>query len=684
MKLSSVTIAGFRGIRTRIDVPFGSGFTVICGRNGTGKSTICDAVEFAIRGGISKQEDKKESGESIRDYLWWRGKTKVEKQYVQLVVASGPQRQNIDLLRTPDILTWIELDDKIIDLVCDRSTMPPHALSKLCATSIIRDEDIARLSMDLSETQRFAYVREALAGEESTSIHDRLSKALAALDAQIAKLAVELETADREIAEQLARSAELRGKIADAQSLGDAEATLRRLLLMQREALSEVLFAGERRVAIDRQQLAEVESIVADLKGLRARLPGAHLHEVQAQLNELGTSISSSEDRRKHLEERLAALNVDLERAEAQGPYYAALAELLQAGTRLGLINEACPLCGTRITEAHLREHIANGTKQLDEIGKKAADLSVQRNALQRELDALKLELARKRGDSAARTEALRLWEANKALIEKKAAALGLQFDVTGNATDEYLLQEIAKRRDLVDRLEKLLATVKSRDLSREIEAIDADVVRRKAARTERDKAVFLLRSASTKGWQAEADIRRETNRLIDEQLALLSPLTRELYSRLRPHVVWRDLNFYVRGELRKFLGMRVGDDLNPAFMFSSGQRRAAGMAFLLSLYLARSWCHLRTIVLDDPVQHIDDYRALHMAELLAAFCRSGHQVICTVEDPALADLLCRRLRSDEGLTGVRIDMEYSAEDGVRIGSIREQVPPPRQVLLPA
>jgi DNA repair exonuclease SbcCD ATPase subunit len=50
MRLDYVEVCGFRGFREKVRVDFGAGFTVITGRNGVGKSTLCDAVEFAILG----------------------------------------------------------------------------------------------------------------------------------------------------------------------------------------------------------------------------------------------------------------------------------------------------------------------------------------------------------------------------------------------------------------------------------------------------------------------------------------------------------------------------------------------------------------------------------------------------------------------------------------------------------
>src|SRR5262249_8302431 len=108
-------------------------------------------------------------------------------------------------------------------------------------------------------------------------------------------------------------------------------------------------------------------------------------------------------------------------------------------------------------------------------------------------------------------------------------------------------------------------------------------------------------------------------------------------------------IEYSIRGDVRRFLKLKVGDDLNPQFLFSSGQRRATGLAFLLSINLSLTWSRWESILLDDPVQHIDDFRAIHLAEVAAQLVAAGRQVVCAVEDPALADLLCRRLPVRQG-----------------------------------
>jgi chromosome segregation protein len=73
VKLSFVEMSGFRGFRRPVRVDFAQCFTIIDGRNGVGKSTLFDAVEFVLTGILSKYSDAKASGETVADYIWWTG-----------------------------------------------------------------------------------------------------------------------------------------------------------------------------------------------------------------------------------------------------------------------------------------------------------------------------------------------------------------------------------------------------------------------------------------------------------------------------------------------------------------------------------------------------------------------------------------------------------------------------------
>lgn len=58
--LKSVTVSGFRGIgpATTLELAPGPGLTVVCGRNGSGKSSFAEALEVLLTGSIRRLEDR--------------------------------------------------------------------------------------------------------------------------------------------------------------------------------------------------------------------------------------------------------------------------------------------------------------------------------------------------------------------------------------------------------------------------------------------------------------------------------------------------------------------------------------------------------------------------------------------------------------------------------------------------
>jgi hypothetical protein len=52
----------------------------------------------------------------------------------------------------------------------------------------------------------------------------------------------------------------------------------------------------------------------------------------------------------------------------------------------------------------------------------------------------------------------------------------------------------------------------------------------------------------------------------------------------------------------------------------------------------------------------------VHLGELLAQLVSGGRQIICSVEDPALADLLCRRLPVRKFGTATRITLGVDSD----------------------
>src|SRR5713101_8731456 len=171
MKVTYIEMSGFRGFRdsTRFEVP--SGFAVVTGRNGVGKSTVGDALEFALTGTIRGASEHKEKGETIDDYIWWRGAGPVTDFYVE-VGFRRPDGSEIAVRRSPAAFST-KPDTKLNDVFLEAGATLDNPMVRLCRTTIIRDEEITQLSVDLGETERFDFVRAALGTADFSTANDK-------------------------------------------------------------------------------------------------------------------------------------------------------------------------------------------------------------------------------------------------------------------------------------------------------------------------------------------------------------------------------------------------------------------------------------------------------------------------------------------------------------------------------
>jgi DNA repair exonuclease SbcCD ATPase subunit len=145
MKLDFIEVSGFRGFRDKLRVNLGAGFTVICGRNGVGKSSLCDAIEFVLTGQIDKYPVEKAAKETLGDYFWWRGAGTPKDCYATLGFC-GDDNTTFTVTRSRE--SGLNRSVATLEAQLCVGPRPDEALRQLCRTAIIRDEWIAALSLD--------------------------------------------------------------------------------------------------------------------------------------------------------------------------------------------------------------------------------------------------------------------------------------------------------------------------------------------------------------------------------------------------------------------------------------------------------------------------------------------------------------------------------------------------------
>lgn len=663
MKLTHVELCGFRGYRKPVRIEFGDRLTIIDGRNGAGKSTIFDAVEFVITGTLTKYRDARAAGETVEDYLWWTGEEpSPEEKFVEVGFRNEDTAFSVRRSQLDDPPQ--DLLDRLKAGLCYLSLSPAEPLGQICTASIIRDEQITELSLDMKEADRYALLRGALGATDADKWIARASHLQSLAKRKVEEAEREVAAARNEVAAAGRRLDEIRAALVADTVIGQAASRLQKFAETS-AAPDQLLGPVRSRIAEHRARIDEISNILDQWKAIENQRQG------YAVLKDAADKAAAE---KRNAEAELA--NV----VAPTTPPASTLAEqardliaLVSLGRKLGLRDDHCPLCAKEQTY----HEFMNALQASEEF---AAQLNEQA-AAEAQAEQKRVEIARRiqRASQLVEETAAKRASADKAIegFENRLRKLDLK-----GQTEEEIKGYRARLNQVVQEAEndaRILETLKINESLAQAQRADTDAkskfaqANQKLSRSHKVQAdAHALHSAAV----------RAASETLDLRLERVLPLLAELYRRLRPHPVWSDIEYSIRGDVRRFLRLQVGKDINPQFIFSSGQRRATGLAFLLAVNLSLAWSRWRTILLDDPVQHIDDFRSVHLAELLAQLVTADRQIICAVEDAALADMLGRRLPIGSAQEAKRITLGPDNEGALTQAGERYLMPLPAKVLV--
>lgn len=676
MKLTFIEIAGFRGFKEKTRFDLASGFVVLAGRNGVGKSTVLDAVDFAFTGSINKYAVKDAKGGGLDQHIWWIGEDLSQNQYVS-VGFIDQDGQEIVITRSRSRGLDTPLND-LARMFCTGQFPTQEWPQILVQTTLVRDETIAGLSLDLPEQARFAAVRAAIGGLTGPDHSERTGAVVRAAASIKAEQEARVASAQAELGRALTDLTEARGIAESHADVSEAENIIETFAKDLPVTSSDRTAMLLRRVAERKQSIPALEDALAKAEQLQIERLYFESDAGQAEIAAARADRDGAREAKELADERLAMAQ-RLEAAERENDSYASrLVALLDSGEGIGLQDGHCPLCdAVRSSE----EFTAAITASRSRLSSRGAGLTQAIVALEEaRLSVQQIEIA----IAAAEERFANLEKRWTTLLRDIAsvAATFSQWDLAASPADpEGARRLVLKRREETARLEQALFILEASSAHDRVMALEARVQHLRRQTDEEASRLAAAERAVEAARQIDNAAKEVANQVLTEQFDTVMPLLKELYQRLRPHTDWQEIETDFGGRVRASLNFTVGDGRNPQFLFSSGQRRAAGLAFLLAIHLSRPWCRLRSLLLDDPIQHIDDYRALNLVEVLSAVRRTGRQVIVAVEDPALADVLCRRLRSTPVEGGKRFELS-TAKNGSAAIEWEADIPPLRREVL--
>ncbi|MEN3229053.1 AAA family ATPase [Methylorubrum rhodesianum] len=521
MRLDYLELCGFRGFRERQRVDFGPGFTVICGRNGVGKSTLCDAVEFALTGQIDKYLVDKAAKESLDDYVWWRGEGQPEAHFVTVGFRAA-DGSGFAVTRSRE--TGADRDAARIEaMLCVPGAKPERALQQVCRTSIIRDEWIAALSLDLTETQRFELVRAALGAIEGPDYASKAREVVSSAEAVHDAAAHDYEAARTRLTAALTDLEETRDVALQA---GDVAAALSIVTELTPDGGSDLggrVAAARQALARLRLSLGEMASVADEVRAVTALRDTVVAPDFRAGRDAAAVAAAEAEAAVQEARHALEAAEARLHREQETDALAASLAILVDHGSRIGLHDDRCPLCRTPQGASAFETGLAAARERLaarrSGVPEARAEVAAARTriadagATLREAEAAVLRFASAEAGLAAREEAL------SAELVRRSLDGNLAHDA--GALDDAVQ---AERSRLID-LERSILTLEA---SRAVERVTDLEARLQALRAEADAAGDRLaraRAAVMTARTLDRTVRRTNAEIIDERLAVISPL---------------------------------------------------------------------------------------------------------------------------------------------------------------
>ncbi len=352
IRIDKIIIRKFRGIIELELEPKGDNFAA-CGPNGTGKSGIVDAIEFALTGSLSrlsgrgtKELSVKQHGPHV-DYI-----KKPEEASVMLEVTFPSLGKKASILRTvkaANAPTIEPADAEVLAAFADVKLHPEFVLSRRELIRYI----IAEPGDRSNEVQALLRLSDV----------EKLRSALNKINNACAKDVAPAERAERAATQPLldAIGIEKLGKVAVLAAVNPKRALLG-LAQLDDLTLSKDLADGlqiEGEGAVHRVPKAQAAADMATLRSALTTLGGEEVKARCAKVAEATAALSGDADAVNEVKrETLLKTALDL------------------------YDDEHCPVCGTPQTPAHFTAHLAGKLDHLNEVAR-------QRKAIETEIAPL-------------------------------------------------------------------------------------------------------------------------------------------------------------------------------------------------------------------------------------------------------------------------------------------------------
>lgn len=670
MKLTRVVVSGFRGFAGAEVFDLNASAIIVVGVNGQGKTSLFDSILWALTGRVPRLGE----GAHVVSMYSSSGEARVELDLqaddgdtIRVVRSTDDVQARLSIERNGLIETDESASVELLRALWPdaQHTSDGHAaLTAALTRSVYLQQDLVREFIEADDDQqRFTAVAELVGAGRVTELSVALERAKVAWSRATNTQRTELEQVQSRLASyegQLARLssavpvddlaqswdewwrdvAGLTGSNVQAPELLAPEAP-RRLDTAVKEIDAHERMVERRIDSLERfgreLEQADPRRVPADTDSLREAVKHAET-EVENARGKLEAEQGRAAEQRR--------LQVERREKEAE---LRSLAELA-----LRHLDGDCPVCGQKHDVSDTRRRMS------ELVGSEPVVPDQEPEELGAAAEALaQAEAARDRVQAALReAEVQELDDAQRrAQRDRHIAELELSSDSQvdlANVVERSLadakkrLDGLVSRRAEGERFALALARAGERarrgEVERQVEGLKAEVAKLEGAVHARDE------TGQVAGVMLE-QLRTAASDVVSARLDQIEPLLARIYATADPHPSFRVvklLTTIVRGRGRLNTEVRDPSALvaseSPATVLSSSQMNALAVSIFLALNLGVPSLPIQTVMLDDPLQSLDDVNLLGLVDLLRR-TRDQRQLIVSTHDARFGRLLARKLR---------------------------------------
>lgn len=671
MRLVSVQLSGFRGFAAEVKIDLDADAIVVSGSNGNGKTSIFDAILWCLSGRVPRLGSENAALVSLYSET---GRADVEVTLrgidgVLSVVKRSCDGVNMRLQIRGD---GVDLQGQPAEVELARKLWPAalnaadlhSAISAVFTRGIYLQQDLVTHFVEAAtDDARFLAVSDIVGAARVAELQTALEAEKKAWTTATNQRREDLKRKQADLFRAEARATQARSSVAQGtvEELETAWAEWLRgwastdVAQPPLDRSAATLDVALKRLAAERQRLERVRSdlqaVLSDI-GSRLSTPPVASAELIAAVESARLEVEKARSEQLYEERRVEGLQT------AQGDLRDSAAQLKTlAQLALQHLGPTCPVCSQSYNEDQTRKRLS--AIAASEVNVPELDLaplaSVRARVLDREREFAELNAElqkniREIGQQASFEQSVR----------QHLATLGVEVvDDNLLATVESAVRaadaavaDVSSRLNAGEYVALLLAKAgavavaeesegEARQLRAEIASEESELARRVATGERAQRVIEAVRDGSSE--------------IVAARLKSVRPLLQAMYSRIDPHPAFEGVDLLSRMDRGKGrLSVIVRDEVTnkqssaPGAVLSSSQLNALAVCVFLALSLSVEKSPLDSVILDDPLQSLDDVNLLGLLDLLRRL-KSSRQLLISTHDSRFASLLGRKLRPTRG-----------------------------------